>query len=75
MKSWLSERISYDPAVCHGKPVVRGTRILVANVVGAIAAGESIPDLLQDYPSLTEADIRACLDFAGVLASLESVEA
>lgn len=35
MNSWLSDRISFDPAICHGKPVVRGTRVLAANVVGA----------------------------------------
>lgn len=75
MQSWLSDRISYDPAICHGKPVVRGTRVLVANVVGAVAAGQSMQDILQDYPALKEADIRACLDFAGNLTAMESLEA
>lgn len=74
MQSWFSDRISFDPAICHGKPVVRGTRILVANVVGAVAAGQSTPDILQDYPSLKEPDIRACLEFAGSLTAMESVE-
>ncbi len=75
MKSWLSDRISFDPSICHGKPVVRGTRVLVANVVGAVAAGESTAGILEDYPSLTEPDIRACLEFAGELTAMESVEA
>jgi uncharacterized protein (DUF433 family) len=75
MQSWLSEQISFDPAICHGKPVVRGTRILVANVVGAVAAGQSNQEILQDYPSLNEKDIRACLEFAGSLTAMESVEA
>jgi uncharacterized protein (DUF433 family) len=75
MQSWLSDSISFDPAVCHGKPVVRGTRILVANVVGAIAAGQSIQEILKDYPSLKELDIRACLEFAGGLTAMESIEA
>ena len=60
MQSWLSDRISFDPALCHGKPVVRGTRVLVANVVGAVASGQSSQEILQDYPSITELDIRAC---------------
>ncbi len=60
MQSWLSDRISFDPAICHGKPVVRGTRVLVANVVSAMASGQSSPAILQDYPSITELDIRAC---------------
>jgi uncharacterized protein (DUF433 family) len=75
MQSWLSDRISFDPAVCHGKPVVRGTRVLVANIIGAVAAGQSFQDILLDYPSLKELDIRACLEFAGNLTAMESVEA
>jgi len=59
METWLSDRIQLDPAVCHGKPVVRGTRVMVANVVGAIAAGQSHVQILEDYTALTEADIRA----------------
>jgi uncharacterized protein (DUF433 family) len=65
VQTWLSDRISFDPTICHGKPVVRGTRVLVANVVGGIASGQSIQDILQDYPSLKELDIRACLELAG----------
>jgi uncharacterized protein (DUF433 family) len=75
MQTRLSDRIQLDPAVCHGKPVVRGTRILVANVVGALAAGQSHAQILEDYPSLTEADIRGCLEFAGELAAMETAEA
>ena len=75
MQNWLSDRISLDPAVCHGKPVVRGTRVLVANVVGAVAAGQSHAEILQDYPSLKESDITACLEFAGSLTAMESMEA
>ena len=75
MKSWFSDRISFDPAICHGKPVVRGTRVLVASVVGAIAAGQPYQEILQDYPSLNELDISACLEFAGNLTAMESVEA
>ena len=75
MQSWLSDRISFEPAICHGKPVVRGTRILVANIVGAIASGQSVQEILQDYPSLKDLDIRACLEFAGSLTAMESVEA
>jgi uncharacterized protein (DUF433 family) len=74
MQSWLSDRISFEPAICHGKPVVPGTRVLVANIVGAIASGQSIQEILQDYPSLKDLDIRACLEFAGSLTAMESVE-
>jgi uncharacterized protein (DUF433 family) len=75
MQSWLSDRISFEPTICHGKPVVRGTRVLVANIVGAVASGQTIAEILQDYPSLKELDVRACLEFAGSLTAMESVEA
>ena len=75
MQTWLSDRVQLEPAVCHGKPVVRGTRVLVSNVIGAIAAGQSHAEILEDYPSITEADIRACLKFAGELTAMETAEA
>jgi uncharacterized protein (DUF433 family) len=75
MQTWLSDRIQLEPAVCHGKPVVRGTRVLVSNVIGAIAAGQSHAEILADYPAITEADIRACLEFAGELTAMETAEA
>lgn len=71
MKTTVSERISIDPQVCHGKPVVTGTRVPVSNVVGALSAGQSIASILEDYPTLTEEDVRACLAFAGRLAQFE----
>jgi uncharacterized protein (DUF433 family) len=75
MQSWLSEQITFDPAICHGKPVVRGTRVLVANVVGAVAAGQSVAEILEDYPTLKAPDIQACLEFASHLTAMDHVEA
>ena len=74
MQTWLSDRIQLESAVCHGKPVVRGTRVFVANVVGAVAAGQSHAEILEDYPALTEAEIRACPEFACELAAMETAE-
>ncbi len=71
MKTTVSERISIDPRVCHGKPVVTGTRVPVSNVVGALSAGQSVASVLEDYPTLTAADVQACLAFAGRLAQFE----
>jgi uncharacterized protein (DUF433 family) len=75
MQTWLSDRIQLEPEVCHGKPVVRGTRVLVSNIIGAMAAGQSHAEILEDYPSIAEADIRACLEFAGELTAMETAEA
>jgi uncharacterized protein (DUF433 family) len=60
----MSERISISPDVCNGRPVVRGTRIAVQTVLEFLAAGDSVKDVLEEYPSLTRADVQACLDYA-----------
>jgi uncharacterized protein (DUF433 family) len=60
----MSNRISIDPDVCNGRPVVRGTRIAVQTVLEFLAAGDSVEDVLEEYPSLARADVQACLDYA-----------
>ena len=57
------DRIAIDPAVRGGQPVIRGTRVPVDVVLGALAAGERTEDLCQAY-ALCEEQIRACLAFA-----------
>ena len=56
-----------DPTVMSGEPVVRGTRITVQTVLEFLAAGDSIEDVLEEYPRLTRADVQACLDYASRL--------
>lgn len=58
------ERIAVDPARMRGLPCIRGTRITVSAVLGQLAAGQSIDDLLADYPQLERADVLAALEFA-----------
>jgi uncharacterized protein (DUF433 family) len=60
----MSERISIDPDVCNGRPVIQGTRITVQTVLEFLAAGDSIDDVLEEYPGLTRVDVHACLDYA-----------
>lgn len=60
-----------DPAVCHGKPVIRGTRVLVSNILADLAAGVSHAQILLNYPGLSEDDIRAALEFGSELATLQ----
>jgi len=60
----MHERIEFDPRVCAGRPVIRGTRIPVGVILGQLAEGESWDGLLQGYPELTRADIQAALRFA-----------
>jgi len=60
----LLDRIAIDCEVRFGKPCVRGTRISVGDVLGYLASGMSEDEVLQDFPQLERADIRACLAYA-----------
>ena len=62
------QRITIDPEVMGGKPCIRGMRVTVGMVVEAMAAGRTVEQLLEDFPYLEEADIRAALAFAAQLA-------
>lgn len=62
------ERITINPEVCNGKPTIRGMRISVKTVLEYIAAGETTANILEAYPYLEEADIKACLEYAAWLA-------
>jgi uncharacterized protein (DUF433 family) len=65
----MSGRISIKPDVCNGKPVIRGTRITVQTILEFLAAGDSVEDVLEEYPKLTRADVQACLDYASRVMS------
>ena len=67
-------RITIDPAVCHGKPCIRGLRYPVSGVLGWLASGMSFDDILQDYPDLEREDILAALDYAARMAHTLRVE-
>lgn len=56
--------ITIEPGKRSGKPCIRGMRITVSDVLDYLAGGMSIPEILSDFPELTEEDIRACLAFA-----------
>jgi uncharacterized protein (DUF433 family) len=65
----LLDRIVVDPNVCFGKPTVRGTRIWVGLVLDLLADGMTIDEILDEYPSLTDDDIRACLAFGARMST------
>lgn len=62
------ERITVDPAVCHGRPCIKGTRVMVAVVLDNLAAGVPTDDVLRSYPSLKAEDIQAAMAYAADLA-------
>jgi len=58
------DRIDVNPEICSGKPVIRGTRILVSNILGMVAGGYSADRILEAYPELTGEDITSALEYA-----------
>lgn len=62
------ERIAADPARMSGLPTIRGTRVTVSMVIGQLATGRGIDQVLQDYPYLDRDDVRAALEYAAALA-------
>lgn len=73
MADWKG-RISVNPAVCHGKACIKGTRVMVSVVVDNIAAGLDRSEVLASYPSLQPEDISAALAYAAELAREGTVE-
>ncbi len=66
------ERIVIDPKICSGKPCIKGTRIPVHIILDLLAAGEDFDSIKRAYPNTTDKDIRACLNYAAVLADEEA---
>ena len=57
-------RITRDPAICGGEPVIKGTRVTLRTVLASLAAGDGTDEILADFPTLTAEDIRAVVAFA-----------
>ena len=68
----LLARITIDPEVCHGKPVIRGLRYPVEAMLEYLAGGDSIEDLLAEFPDLQREDLLACLELAAQSLKLKS---
>jgi uncharacterized protein (DUF433 family) len=73
MRGNWRDRISVDPAVCHGKPCVRGTRIFISVILDNLAAGQSVDDIVETYPGLEAEDVHAALAYAAELAHERTV--
>jgi uncharacterized protein (DUF433 family) len=70
----LLDRITVNPQIFGGKPIVRGRRLAVEHVLGMLAAGSTAEELLQGYPWLEQDDIRACLTYARRVVGHERIE-
>ena len=67
------DRITSDPAICHGQPVVRGLRYPVTDLLDLLASGMTIEDVLADYPDLEREDLLAALEFGALAAGHHKV--
>ena len=63
----MIERISIDPKICHGQACIKGTRIPVHQILHMLANGDTVDELLEEYPSIEREDILACLEYAASL--------
>lgn len=70
----LLKRITFNPAIFGGKPIIRGMRIAVEHILGMLAAGSAVEELLEGYPFLEKEDIQACLVYAHRIIAHERVE-
>jgi uncharacterized protein (DUF433 family) len=69
----MTDRVTLDPAVLAGKPLIRGTRLSVEFIIGLMADGWTEADILTNYPGLAHEDIAACLAYARDLLQSEKV--
>ena len=74
MKTSLSERITINPEICHGKPCIRGLRYPVETVLEWLSSGMSVEDILKDYEDIEQEDIFAVLDFASRVVQIKRIE-
>ncbi len=64
----LLSRISIDPEICFGKPCIRGHRIWVSLVLDWLASGQTVDDILAEYPQLDRADVLACIAYGAEMS-------
>jgi len=63
----MQQRIVVNPEVCGGQPTIAGTRIAASTVLGFLSAGDSVDDILAEYPTLTREDVLACIAYSAKL--------
>jgi uncharacterized protein (DUF433 family) len=73
MNNRLLDRISVNPDTCHGKPCIRGTRVMVTVILDNLAEGLSPQEIVAEYPPLTVEDVQAAIAYAAVLAREEEL--
>lgn len=73
MSQILLNRIEINPKIMVGKPVIRGTRVPVEQILKMLSQGIPVEEILQEYPHLTKEDVQACLAYAAQAIGVEEV--
>jgi len=73
MNGTFAERISLDPEVCHGKPCIRGTRVMLTVILDNLAEGMTPEEIVAEYPPLTLEDVWAAVAYAAAIAREEEL--
>ena len=71
----IEDRIEINPEICHGKPCIKGTRIMISIILEWLEAGKSFDEIIEAYPTLKKEDISAAIRFARKLAEDERIVA
>ena len=74
MSEQLISRIIIDPAICYGKPVIRGVRYPVESILEYLAGGDTTEDILEEFKDLEREDILACLAYASASIKFKDIE-
>lgn len=74
METSLLNRISLNPAIGHGKPTIRNSRYLVESILEYLAGGDTVEDLLMEFPDLEREDILACIAYATEILKYKDVK-
>ena len=69
----LLSRITINPDICHGKPVIRNMRYPVSMILDLLGAGMTVDEIIADYPAIEREDIQACLVYAARLTDVKSI--
>jgi len=69
----MNQRITSDPNICGGEPVIKGTRIPVHIILSHLAAGDDFNTILTNFPRINKEDIKACLEYASFLATEKEI--
>jgi uncharacterized protein (DUF433 family) len=72
MNNW-QKQILIDPQVCHGKPCIKGTRIMVSVILDNLAEGLTLEEIVKEYPPLTLENVRSAIAYAAALAREEEL--